>query len=245
MKLKVLGSSSKGNCYILEGLSESLVLEAGIKFQEVKKALSFDFSKVQGVVVTHEHLDHAKYIGDFVKSGINVYASGGTFTALGKSGHRYRHVRRNDRFKLGGYTLMPFGVKHDADEPLGFLVHHAEMGTLLFATDTCYLEYKFGGLNHVLVESNYSLEILDSNVEHGKVHPSQRKRVIATHFEIGNTIDFLKNNDLDMVFNIVLLHLSDGNSNAQEFKYSVESATRKRVIIADKGLEVDLRLDPF
>lgn len=56
MKLKVLGSSSKGNCYLLESDKEVLIIELGISFKEIKKALNFDISKVVGALVTHEHL---------------------------------------------------------------------------------------------------------------------------------------------------------------------------------------------
>ncbi|MEB3374489.1 hypothetical protein SFC43_18645 [Bacteroides sp. CR5/BHMF/2] len=49
MKLIVLGSSSSGNCYILDNGTESLIIEAGIRFQEVKKALDFNLRKVVGV----------------------------------------------------------------------------------------------------------------------------------------------------------------------------------------------------
>lgn len=56
MKLKVLGSSSKGNSYILEAENEALILEAGINFNEVKKALDFNISKIRGVCISHEHL---------------------------------------------------------------------------------------------------------------------------------------------------------------------------------------------
>lgn len=56
MKLKVLGSSSKGNSYILESRNEALILEAGINFSHVQKALNFQTGKVRGVCVTHEHL---------------------------------------------------------------------------------------------------------------------------------------------------------------------------------------------
>ena len=45
MELKVLGSSSSGNCYILDNGSEALIIEAGIRFMEVKKALDFNISK--------------------------------------------------------------------------------------------------------------------------------------------------------------------------------------------------------
>lgn len=56
MKLKVLGSSSSGNCYILENDAEALIIEAGVSFKEVKVALDFNIRKIQGVVVSHQHL---------------------------------------------------------------------------------------------------------------------------------------------------------------------------------------------
>ena len=46
MKLKVLGSSSAGNCYILESDTEALIIEAGLPFMEVKKALNFNVRKI-------------------------------------------------------------------------------------------------------------------------------------------------------------------------------------------------------
>ena len=56
MYLTCLGSSSNGNCYILQNEDEALILEAGMPFKEVKKALDFNISKVRGVCISHEHL---------------------------------------------------------------------------------------------------------------------------------------------------------------------------------------------
>ena len=56
MILKVLNSNSKGNCYLFQSKDEVLVLEAGVKFTEVKESLNFDISKIRGVCISHEHL---------------------------------------------------------------------------------------------------------------------------------------------------------------------------------------------
>ncbi len=39
MELKILGSSSKGNGYVLEAKNEALIIEAGVKLLEAKKKL--------------------------------------------------------------------------------------------------------------------------------------------------------------------------------------------------------------
>ena len=41
MELVVIGSSSKGNGYVLNGTSEALCIEAGTKLIETKKALTY------------------------------------------------------------------------------------------------------------------------------------------------------------------------------------------------------------
>ena len=83
MRLNVLGSDSNGNCYVLQTDKEALIIEAGVRFSEVKKALKWQLSKVVGAVITHEHNDHAKYIRDFVSNGITVLALPSVFRAKG------------------------------------------------------------------------------------------------------------------------------------------------------------------
>ena len=40
MNLKVLGSSSSGNCYLIEVNNEKLILDAGVNFKIVQKWIS-------------------------------------------------------------------------------------------------------------------------------------------------------------------------------------------------------------
>ena len=46
MKLQVLGSSSSGNCYLIEiNRNEKIVLDAGINFKRVQQELNFDLKR--------------------------------------------------------------------------------------------------------------------------------------------------------------------------------------------------------
>lgn len=56
MKLKVLASGSKGNCYILESPTGSLLIEAGIPWKQIQKGLNFDLRQVVAALISHEHL---------------------------------------------------------------------------------------------------------------------------------------------------------------------------------------------
>lgn len=55
----------------------------------------------------------------------------------------------------------------------------------------------------------------------------------------------LKANDLTMCKNIMLIHLSDRNSNAKEFREGVVKNFGKPTHIAQKGLEINLTEIPF
>ena len=110
MKIKVLGSSSKGNCYIIETATSTLVLEAGIKFEEVKKNLKFNLDKVCGCLVTHEHKDHSKYVADFLKCGIKVFTSKGTSEQINIKNHNLVIIDKLKPYKISDFTVLPFDV---------------------------------------------------------------------------------------------------------------------------------------
>lgn len=243
MKLSILGSSSKGNAYILHNESTALVIEAGVVLSELRKALDWNMSKVSGCLVSHEHGDHFGYAMSYCKFGIDVFCSEGT--AGTNIHHRLHKVRANEPFTLDEWKVLPFDVVHDAREPLGYLINHAETGNILFLTDSYYSEYKFANLNNILVEANYDEEILEVNVASGRLNNSVRHRIITSHMGIGTCIDLLAANDLSQVSNIVLLHLSDSNSNAVQFQQSIESLTGKTVTIADAGTELLINKLPF
>jgi len=63
--------------------------------------------------------------------------------------------------------------------------------------------------------------------------------------ELSTLKTMLLANDLSKVNNIVLLHLSDGNSHAVNFQNEIHSLTGKTVTIADKGMALEFNKEPF
>lgn len=244
MRLTVLGSSSAGNGYILHDEQEALILECGIKFQEVQKVLDFNTDKVVAALVSHEHGDHCKYITEYQYKAIDIYASAGTFGAIkGVSFQAKNILKHGEVKKIGNFTLIPFNLKHDCAEPLGFYLHHPKTGNILFATDTYYLEATFSDVRHWLIECNYRKDILDRNCpESSGMKRLLRNRTLQSHMSFETCKKTLLANDLTLTESIVLIHLSDSNSHARDFKRDIERATGKPVYIAEKGLEMDLNI---
>lgn len=238
MELKILGSNSDGNCYIFtDSNGFSLIVEAGVHIKEIQQDLDFDYSKVVCGVVSHSHGDHSKYVLSLFNMGINIFMSSGTAKAL-KINERFSLIP--DRaYQFEKYSVLPFIVEHDAPEPFGFVIYHEEMGHTLFVTDTYILHNNFHGLNNIIIEANYCENIIEQR-------PIQHKdRVIENHMSIQTTLKTLDKMDLSQVNNIVLIHLSDGNSNSIEFKSKVEKHTCKTVHIAKKGMKIHFGKTPF
>lgn len=233
MTLKVLGSESSGNCYLLESFFEILIIEAGISFHEVKKALNYDLRKVTACFITHSHGDHCKYAADYMKAGIDIYTSNETIQATGLSGHRVHPIQADSMIRIGEFKIMPFPVPHGVPT-LGFLINHPYSGSILFVTDAACIPNKFNSLSHILIEANYQDDILTSD------------RPVGKHMSLATCLEFLQANDMRQVRNIILLHLSSANSDAKLFKKSVQTiAPNSSVWVADKGLEVYLSKYPF
>ena len=238
MKLNVVGSGSKGNCYILEAEHSALIIECGMPLFEMKKMIDFNVEKIVGALITHEHNDHAKYHNDYSGSAINIYASSGTCSFLKCIFPvRYKRIENKKTFMVGEFKVLPFDVAHDAKEPFGFMIHHPEWGSVLFVTDTYYLPYKFPGLNHIIIEANYSDEIIEKKSIGNKF---VRDRVLESHMSLENCCGVLLANDLTAVNNIVLIHLSDSNSDEKKFKSEVERVTGKITHIAKNKMTINL-----
>lgn len=226
MVLKVLGSSSAGNCYILESDTEALIIEAGLPFMEVKKALNFNVRKIVGVVVSHSHGDHAKYVTEYKKAGINIFQ---LFETEGS----------NQLRKFGNYIIKAFPLVHDVPCH-GFYIFHDNIGSLVYATDTEYIKYRFKNINHILVEANYSDDFIDNEAVN-------REHVLRGHMSLQTALDFISTNDNPALRNVVLLHLSDKNSDSEQFLQKTKETVKYGAdcYIANRGLEISLDLIPF
>lgn len=230
--IQTLATGSSGNCYFITDGVTPILLECGIGYRDIQKALNFRTSNIAGVLVTHEHKDHSKAVQEVANRGLDIYMSTGTKDAIGINHHRIKAVENKKPFQLGTWTILPFDTEHDTAEPFGFLLASINGGKLLFLTDTYYCRYKFQGLTHIMIECNYSYKILSENVNSGRVPMFLKKRVMQSHFSLENVIEFLKANDLSKIQEIHLLHLSDSNSDEAMFKRKIQELTGKAVYIA-------------
>lgn len=242
MTFTSLASSSAGNAYLVEDGNSSLLLECGISEKELKKRTGFNLSKVAGCLITHEHKDHSRAVKKLLDSGISVYSSYGTAAFLDEG--RIKCLEEQQTVLIGSFAVMAFRTFHDAAEPFGFLIQSMADGErLLFATDTCNIQYRFRDLDLIAIECNYDKEILERS-EH--LPKKVKDRIKNSHFEMGSCLRFLQEIDsffeergLESCKKIYLLHLSDACSNEKNFKTFFEKELHKKyqdleIIICEK-----------
>lgn len=245
MKLHILGSNSFGNGYVLETATEALAIEAGKSIRDVKKSLKWRLDKLIGAVVSHEHNDHAGHIAEFVASGITVLAPQEVFDTHSLAGKPFtKAVVPNKGYLLGGFKIQPVPVKHDVT-CFGYIIQHPDMGKLLFITDTVTFDFIVPRLNVVMIEANYADDIVQSRIDAGLMPEAMRPRLINSHMEIEQTKAILAEQDLSLVSSIILVHLSDGNSDEERFVREVSEQTGKLVYAAKAGMTIDVSKEPY
>jgi phosphoribosyl 1,2-cyclic phosphodiesterase len=239
MKLHIIGSGSSGNCYYLKPENgKGLLIECGLPFKKIKEGINYDLFNVAGCLTTHEHKDHAKCPQELINSGIPVYMSFGTGAALKLNNPTC--IIAGDLYEIGEFRVKAFEVEHDAKQPLGFLIYHPEMGSMVFATDTKTIKYQFEDVNHWLIEANFSETIMLDGLTKEGINAHLANRVYDNHMSIETCIEVLENNDLSNCRSITLIHLSSTNAWGELFQDLVSRSIGIKPKIAKKGLTISL-----
>lgn len=235
--LKVISSNSSGNCYILECDNEQLIIELGVSWKEIMKGLNYDITKVRACLTSHIHKDHSKSIPNAIKYGLQVVSCVEVRTIH----PQVKVLKKGVKMRLGGFKVQAIPLQHNC-ECYGYLIEHNSISKLIFATDCNSVPYRFKGISHWLIESNYSNDLLIDNM----CNDTYSQSASENHLEIEDTIEVLKQNYSSELQTIILCHLSNGNSNAELFKQRVKDELGfDNVFVADKGLVVELNKDDF
>lgn len=212
MKIYTVGSSSKGNLYALICAGRALLLEAGIPLSKARKKLPIGLSCCDGMLITHEHGDHAAYAQEYAANGITIWSTQGTREAIGVG----REISLGVTKTLpGGWKVFTFPTIHDAANPAGFVIDAPDGERVLFATDTRWLPFTFDAVHHWMIECNYDGVSLDLAVKARLTPQTQAARVVKSHMGQDSVIRFLKAQDLKKTIAVYLLHGSNRHSNGK------------------------------
>ena len=220
-------SSSSANLYTLES-DTSILIEAGLSGTALKKAVNYKLTSYIGCLVTHSHVDHIKGWKDVVNAGVDLYVTKETTEKINAKHHRIHIIEPREQFTIGGWIVLPFKTQHDCPGSVGFLIEK-DNEKLVFITDSYYCKYKPKGLTHICIECNWSHATLSPNINY-----SFKQKLYHSHFNLERVCEFLLENDLSLVKEIHLMHLSDKNSDEKMFKETIQKLTGKPTYICKK-----------
>ncbi|SRR5712691_2005658 len=261
MKLTVLGSGSTGNTVLIVAGETRVLVDAGLSAKEIVRRLALvgeDVYRLDGVLVTHEHGDHAGGLRVLLRSvDCPVYLSPETHDAyvsersLSSEEPRKRARALRDRveqiqsskdFRIGEIDFHPFTIPHDAVDNFGFTATHqgVKIATLMdFGHITTLIRERLRGCAAIVIESNHSRDMLKAC----DVYPWELKQRILSrlgHLSNEDVADWLRDGFDGAAKFIVLAHLSQRANNPYLAKISAEVALQERSPLFHADTQISL-----
>ena len=233
MEIKILASGSSGNAYVVSDGKTTLLLDAGIPFADIQKGMDYKTSEIDACLVTHRHGDHAKAVPKLLERGIPVCGPADLATHYNRViVFPAAYSRLADIAHIHTMRIRAFPVHHDV-ECYGYYIASTETEErLLYMTDTTHTEYTFRDLTHIMIECNHSQEMVVQNARNGVIPGVLAERIMRSHMSIETVLGMLEANDTTKLKQVYLLHLSDANSDAEDFKRRVQEATGAEVYVS-------------
>lgn len=214
-----LGSGSAGNGLLLESGATRLLVDCGFGLREATHRLARlgrQPEELSGILVTHEHGDHAGGVFRLAKRyGLPVWLSHGTLSACAKvaGGVDCRVIDSHAAFAIDDFEIQPYPVPHDAREPVQYVFSAGGMrlGILTDAGEiTAHIRAMLSGCHGLILECNHDAGLLAASD-----YPLVLKRRIAGrlgHLENSAAARLLQEIDTSCLQHLVAAHLSEANN---------------------------------
>lgn len=229
MKFCSLYSGSSGNSIFIASDNAKVLIDAGLagkKIDDALKHIGEESSSIDGIFITHEHIDHIKGVGVLSrKYDIPIYANDNTWAVMEKNigkikEHNIRIMDRRSSITINDLEIRSFNIPHDAIAPVGYTVSYAGKNASVvtdFGVFTEEIRDNIIDSDIILLESNHDVNMLRM----GPYPYKLKLRVLGGNGHLSNEdcgsaiVSLLKN---DKKKQIVLGHLS-GTNNHPDLAY--------------------------
>ena len=229
MKFCSLYSGSSGNSIFIASDNAKVLIDAGLagkKIDEALKHIGEEASSIDGIFITHEHIDHIKGVGVLSrKYDIPIYANDNTWAVMEKNigkikEHNIRIMDRRSSIAIKDLEIRSFNIPHDAIAPVGYTVSSGGKNASVvtdFGVFTEEIRDNIIDSDIILLESNHDINMLRM----GPYPYKLKLRVLGENGHLSNEdcgsaiVSLLKN---DKKKQIVLGHLS-GTNNHPDLAY--------------------------
>ncbi|MFZ3101467.1 MAG: MBL fold metallo-hydrolase [Desulfitobacteriaceae bacterium] len=257
MHFATIASGSSGNAILVGEGDKNLLVDCGVSAKSLLANLSYlgiAASCLEGIIVTHEHIDHIRGVGVLArKLNIPIYATAGIWEELAGTIGKLREdqkVEVKDRFGCAGLAIEIFSTSHDSRESYGVRIERQrqEGKTPLvvgIATDSGMITEEMNqhltGCDALIVEANHDREKLWQ----GSYPWHLKKRISSNygHLENSQLAEGLLSWIDENTQRLVLAHLSEEN-NTPELALSTVLRILRDSNIPKRNPRLRLRVAP-
>ncbi|MBO4510803.1 MAG: MBL fold metallo-hydrolase [Lachnospiraceae bacterium] len=255
MEFCSIASGSSGNCIFVGTNEANILIDAGVsakKICEALKGIDIDPSEIDGIFITHEHIDHIQGLQVFAKKYPTViYATNKTLRAIRSKfgpdfgGSTFEEIVPDIDFCLKDAIITPFAVSHDAADPVGYRVE-SEGKRFAVATDLGffddYIISNLKELDGLCLEANHDINMLMV----GKYPYNLKQRVSGPkgHLSNDSAADLLCRIFCERLKYVLLIHLSKDNNYAELAYETVRAELLSRCPHKELKLDVAGRNTP-
>jgi len=237
MRIKVVGSSSEGNGYLIESSGKVLILELGCTLSDYLESCNYDegMKKVCGCLVSHRHSDHLapRTASSLLRMGYKIFGP----PTCGPVVPGIECIELNKINHIGPFKVQAFELEH-ATRCFGYLIDCPDGVRIVFATDCREIPFTFKDVNFYMVETNNDEDVIVDNMMEGM--GSQFSRY-DDHLSLQKAEMFLRNSFSSAANGILLIHLSSSNSDEKMFVETIQKSLGfQKVWAAKKGLTLDI-----
>jgi phosphoribosyl 1,2-cyclic phosphodiesterase len=239
MRICILGSGSSGNATLVVSGDTRVLIDCGLSARETLKrlqAVGEDPSRLDAIVITHEHGDHARGLHVLSKTlKTPVYISPAALEAC-KLGERMKDLRLGEglhpsrEFEIGSIRFRPFPIPHDAADPMAFTLEAGGV-RMAIAVDLCHIsEQTAENLREadvLILEANHEVEMLRAC----SYYPwALKQRIMGRHGHTSNDemARFLRDDFDGKAEYVVLAHLSRNTNHPEVARLAATQALQAR-----------------
>jgi phosphoribosyl 1,2-cyclic phosphodiesterase len=169
MRFRLLSSGSKGNATLIQTKETTVLIDAGLPSRLMHASLkeSIGNKALDALLITHEHSDHIKSVKAVASTyQMPIHTTHETFYSLKEAlilEPLFKPVSLLRPFFLKDLLITPFQTRHDAINPVGYIIESEGM-KLVHLIDTGYIpetDYPlFKNADAYIIESNYDVKML-------------------------------------------------------------------------------------
>lgn len=247
MRISTVASGSSGNCIYVGSDHTHVLVDAGISKKRIEEGLNksdIKLSEIQGILITHEHIDHIQGLGVISrKYEIPIYATADTVYEISKNKklgyiptELFVNVTADENFTIGDLEICPFKISHDAVSPVAYRINH-ENKSAAVATDMGkyddYILCHLKNLDAIVIEANHDVNMLLA----GPYPYYLKQRILSDRGHLSNEMSGRLINSIlhDEIKHIFLGHLSKEN-NYEELAFET---VRSEITLSDSAYKAD------